>query len=194
MQVQGQGARLVLRHSVCTLEVGEAVGELQLLHASSGALLTLDTAVLTLTSAKPSRPGARSVSGSSSSSSSGAPGGQGQGREDGAPEVCMLKSLSGAKLVAKDSLLRSDLPETASPGCILYSSTALLKGCKLRGFRMVLGDSGWSGGVQNSSLLDMRDCECLMPPSHEQAGLRLSGAGKASLIRCSLDGEVQVSS
>lgn len=197
-QVRGEGARLVLRDTTCTLEA--PVGQRVMLTAVAGPQVMLDRAVLALkskavTTSSGSSTGARGSTGSRGSSSSGASSSGGSTNSTSKlakPSGVSMLKVHGASLVAKDSKLVSDLPRPMFPDCMLCSSTGLLKGCKFDGVRIVLARSIAGDDLLEPSALDMRGCEYEVAFSAEHVGLHISGGSKASLTTCSLRADMQV--
>lgn len=175
----GKGSKLLLRDSTCTLEVGSQEAGPQLLQASEAAQVTLDRAVLSLTFASTA---------ACSSASEAEP----SGEMEHLGATCLLKVAAGARLTAKDSQMRSELPETMQPMLLLHGSAAILQGCELQKVHILAGALLPEGSKHVPSTLHMRDCKFGVSSQMGRPGLFVACGSKATLTRCSFCSDIQV--
>lgn len=168
----------------------------------SGSVLALKSTSGSMTGSADSSSGPGSSSGgagsSSASGSSGTAGVPGRGvKRLWAVQEMPLLRLVTARLVAKDSQLTNDFqqPSPVQPACQLYSSTAMLQGCRIQGVLLILGVVEVEEQQQQpqASVLDMRDCEHEVTNSlYRRPGHHISYGGRARLARCNLLTEIKV--
>lgn len=184
-QVQGAGAKLLLRDSTCTLEVAQPQQMTSLLRALDGAHLTLDhTSLAVMGSSLPV-----GTAGNTWQSRQYSPGSTATG-----PEVSVVEAL-GSRLVAKASRMASNLSDPLFPTCRLTGSPTVLQGCTTQGLHFLVGClEAEDGSIFARGSLHMRDCECELEEATQRSNKKgfMVTSGAAHLTRCSIRTDMQV--